>query len=114
MRILLAIGLLVSLAAAPSAYAAEGTIKITEKNYAHAETARNFRNWVKQGANKDIAHLRNLPPRGNKAPTVQMNDDTLYSVVITEAIGGKVKFSIPKVDVYMAVQVVNEGGHGHH
>ena len=28
------------------------TIKVTEENYAHAETARNYRNWVKLGANK--------------------------------------------------------------
>lgn len=28
--------------------------------------------------------------------------------------GGKVRFSIPAVDVYMAVQVVTEGGHGQH
>ena len=28
------------------------TITVTEQNYAHAETARNFRNWVKLGANK--------------------------------------------------------------
>jgi len=88
------------------------TIKVTEENYAHAETARNFRNWVKLGANKQVAHIKQLPPRGKAAPTVQMNDDTLYSVVITEAIDGHVTFSIPDVDVYIAVQVVTEGGHG--
>jgi len=93
---------------------ASDTIKVTKENYAHAETARNFRNWVKLGANQKIVHLRELPPRGRAAPTVQMNDDTLYSVVITEAEKGYVKFSIPKVNVYMAVQVVNEGGHGEH
>jgi len=43
-----------------------------------------------------------------------MNDDTLYSIVITEAEKGRVRFSIPKVNVYMAAQVVNEGGHGQH
>ena len=90
------------------------TIKVTEKNYARAETARNFRNWAKLGANEKIVHMKELPPRGKAAPTVQMNDDTLYSVVITEAVDGQVSFSIPEVDVYMAVQVVNEGGHGQH
>ncbi len=90
------------------------TLQITEDNYAHAETARNYRNWAGLGANESIAHMRDLPPRGKTAPTVQMNDDTLYSVVIAEAVEGKIQFSIPEVDVYLAVQVVNEGGHGEH
>ena len=91
------------------------TIEITEQNFAQAETAKNFRNWASRGANKGIAHMRQLPPRGDAAPTIQMNDDTLYSVVITEANDkGEVTFTIPETDVYMAVQVVNEGGHGQH
>ena len=93
---------------------AADTIPVTEDNYAQAETARNYRNWAKLGANEKLVHMRNLPPRGKAAPTVQMNDDTLYSVVITEAVDGKVSFSIPEVDVYEAVQVVTEGGHGQH
>jgi len=94
--------------------ASNNKIKITEANYAKAETARNYKNWLNFGANNKIAHMKQLPPRGKAAPTVQMNDDTLYSVVITEAVDGKVKFSIPKSDVYIAVQVVTEGGHGQH
>ena len=89
-------------------------IAVTEENYAHAETARNFRNWMKAGAERHIVHMRGLPPRGRDAPTVQMNDDTLYSIAIVETRDGKVQFSIPEVDVYIAVQVVNEGGHGEH
>jgi len=89
-------------------------IKVTEENYAHAETARNFRNWAKLGANQQITHMRELPPRGKAAPTVQMNDDTLYSVVIAETVDGNIRFTIPEVDIYMAVQVVTEGGHGQH
>ena len=73
-----------------------------------------FKNWAKLGANNEITHMRQLPPRGKAAPTVQMNDDTLYSVVIAEAVDGHIRFSIPEVDVYMAVQVVTEGGHGQH
>ena len=95
------------------AHAAD-TIPISDANYAEAETARNFRNWVNLGSNKDIVHLRNLPPRGKKAATVQMNDDTLYSAAIVEAQKRRVQFSIPEVDVYMSVQVVTEGGHGQH
>ena len=93
---------------------AADSIPISEANYAEAETARNFRNWVNLGSNKDIVHLRNLPPRGKKAATVQMNDDTLYSAAIVEAQKRRVQFSIPEVDVYMSVQVVTEGGHGQH
>jgi hypothetical protein len=89
-------------------------IKLTEENFSEAETAKNFRNWAARGANEGIAHMRQLPPRGDAAPTIQMNDDTLYSVVITEAQDGKVTFTIPPSDVYLAVQVVNEGGHGEH
>jgi hypothetical protein len=89
-------------------------IPVTKQNYAHAETARNYRNWIRLGADKQLVHMRDLPPRGRAAPTVQMNDDTLYSVAIVEAVDGNVQFSIPEVDVYMAVQVVNEGGHGEH
>ena len=93
---------------------AEEAIPITEANYAEAETARNFRNWGKLGANQGIYHMRQLPPRGKAAPTVQMNDDTLYSVVIAETVDGNVTFSLPDADVYLAVQVVTEGGHGQH
>lgn len=90
------------------------TIKVSEANFAHAETARNYKNWAALGANKNIVHMRQLPPRGKAAPTVQMNDDTFYSIVITEAVDGRVQFSIPESDVYLAVQVVTEGGHGQH
>lgn len=88
-------------------------IQITEKNFAQAETARMYRNWMKGGANKQFAKLQNLPPRGDKAPTVQMNDDTLYGVAIVKAVDGKVTFDIPDTgDTYMSVQVVTENGHG--
>jgi hypothetical protein len=101
-------------ASATAAVAEESahSLAVTEENYAHAETARNFRNWVNLGADKKLVHMRELPPRGRAAPTVQMNDDTLYSIAIVEAVDGKVRFSIPDVDVYMAVQAVTEGGHG--
>ncbi len=90
------------------------TLTVTEQNYARAETARNYKNWIGLGADKELVHMRDLPPRGRAAPTVQMNDDTLYSVAVVEAVDDKVQFSIPEVDVYMAVQVVTEGGHGQH
>jgi hypothetical protein len=91
-------------ATAAVAEAPANSLRVTEENYAHAETARNYRNWVNLGADQELVHMRELPPRGRAAPTVQMNDDTLYSIAIVEAVDGKVRFSIP--------DVVTEGGHG--
>ena len=90
------------------------TIAVTEENFTHAETARNFRNWAARGATQEFAKMQGLPPRGKAAPTVQMNDDTLYGIAIVKAEDGKVSFSLPEADVYMAVQVVTERGHGQH
>ena len=86
---------------------------ITEQNFAHAETARMYRNWIARGkANKLFAIMPTLPPRGDKAPTVQMNDDTLYGVAILNVVDGKVTFEIPETNNYFSVQVVTENGHG--
>lgn len=88
-------------------------IKITDQNYAHAETAKNYRNWMAKGANEGISHLRILAPRGKTAPTVQMNHDCLYSVAITKVVDGKISFEIPQdVLVYTSVQVIDQYGHG--
>lgn len=92
----------------------EQTIKVTQENFTHAETARNYRNWATKGATEQFVKMQGLPPRGKAAPTVQMNDDTLYGIVIVKAVDGKVKFSIPETNNYMAVQVVTERGHGQH
>ena len=90
-------------------------IKITDENYGHAETAKNYRNWMIKGANVGITHLRIKAPRGEKAPTVQMNHDCLYSVAITKVVDGKVSFEIPEdVLVYTSVQVIDQYGHGQH
>jgi len=90
-------------------------LKITDENYAHAETAKNYRNWMAKGANEGISHLRILAPRGEKAPTVQMNHDCLYSVAITKVVDGKISFEIPEdVLVYTSVQVIDQYGHGQH
>ncbi|GEA59758.1 hypothetical protein [Vibrio comitans] len=90
------------------------TITVTEENFTHAETARNYRNWASKGATEKFVKMQGLPPRGKAAPTVQMNDDTLYGVVIVKAKAGEVTFSIPETNNYMAVQVVTERGHGQH
>ncbi|QIA63548.1 DUF1214 domain-containing protein [Vibrio astriarenae] len=99
-----------------SVFASQQTTKIevTADNFSHAETARNYRNWASKGATQQFVKMQGLPPRGKAAPTVQMNDDTLYGVAIVEAVDGKVQFSIPQTDNYMAVQVITERGHGQH
>lgn len=90
-------------------------LKITDENYAHAETAKNYRNWMVKGANEGIVHLRIKAPRGKKAPTVQMNHDCLYSVAITKVVDGKISFEIPEdIEVYTSVQVIDQYGHGQH
>ncbi|MHC4906204.1 MAG: hypothetical protein ACYTEN_10320, partial [Planctomycetota bacterium] len=35
-------------------------LKVTDDNYGHAETAKNYRNWMIKGANEGITHLRIL------------------------------------------------------
>ncbi|MCG8581643.1 MAG: DUF1214 domain-containing protein [Bacteroidales bacterium] len=91
------------------------SLKVTDETYGHAETAKNYRNWMIKGANEGIAHLRIKAPRGEKAPTVQMNHDCLYSVAITKVIDGKISFEIPEdVLVYTSVQVIDQFGHGQH
>ena len=90
-------------------------LEITDENFSHAETARNYRNWMVKGANEGLSHLRILAPRGEKAPTVQMNHDSLYSVAITKVVDGKISFEIPEdVHVYTSVQVIDQYGHGQH
>lgn len=104
-------GLLMS---TPVLAAQSNSIEVTAENFTHAETARNYRNWASKGATQEFVKMQGLPPRGKAAPTVQMNDDTLYGVAIVKRVDGQVTFSIPETDNYMAVQVVTERGHGQH
>ena len=68
-------GLLMS---TPVLAAQSNSIEVTAENFTHAETARNYRNWASKGATQEFVKMQGLPPRGKAAPTVQMNDDTLY------------------------------------
>jgi len=104
----------IPLVASMNIAASEKTIPVTAENFSHAETARNYRNWARQGAHTVFVKMPGLPPRGKAAATVQMNDDTLYGAAIVEAVDGDVTFSIPETDNYLAVQVVTERGHGQH
>ena len=75
----------IPLVASMNIAASEKTIPVTAENFSHAETARNYRNWAKQGAKTAFVKMPGLPPRGKAAATVQMNDDTLYGAAIVEA-----------------------------
>ena len=88
----------------------EATIAVTEENFSHAETARNFRNWANQGAIKEFVKLPGLPPRGKAAATVQMNDDTLYGAAIVEAVDGEVTFPYPRLIIIWPYKLSLNGG----
>lgn len=88
-----------------------GEIAVTDKNYAEAESAWNFANWAKLGADKKIFHYRDISPVGKKAPTVRMNWDTLYSNRIVKVSDDKTfTISLPETDVYLSAQVIDEDG----
>ena len=45
----------IALLASMNSVASETTIAVTAENFSHAETARNYRNWAAQGANKGLS-----------------------------------------------------------
>ena len=87
------------------------TIPVTAENFAQAETAWNFTNWAKLGADKKLFHFRDVAPTGPDAPTVRMNWDTLYSMQIVKvADDGTFKVHLPETDLYMSAQIIDEDG----
>jgi len=98
-----------SLVLTATAYA--DTIPVTAENFAQAETAWNFANWARGGADKGILHLREVTPVGPEAPTVRMNWDTLYSVqIVNVADDGKFMIALPESDLYVSAQVMDANG----
>lgn len=106
--------LFMTLAFLPVAFGAEAvaeTIPVTAENFAKAETAWNFANWARGGADNGMLHLREVTPVGPEAPTVRMNWDTLYSVqIVNVSDDGKFTISLPDSDLYVAAQVMDEDG----
>jgi len=103
--ILLVVGILFT----GASYAAD-TIPVSPDNFAQAETAWNFSNWAKLGADKEILHLRNLAPTG-PAPTVRMNWDTLYSGRIVKVTDDHTfTVHLPESDLYMSAHIIDEDG----
>ena len=96
---------------ATAAIASAETIPVTPENFAQAETAWNFNNWAKKGADKGIVHLRQVSPVGPEAPTVRMNWDTLYSLQILKVADDRAfTVKLPETDLYVSVQVMDENG----
>ena len=86
------------------------TIPVTPKNFAQAETAWNFTNWKKLGADKDIVSLRDVAPTG-PAPTVRMNWDTLYSIrIVKVADDHTFTVHLPESELYMSAHILDEDG----
>ena len=105
-RIFFSLVLLVS----PGLVSAE-IIPVTADNFAQAETAWNFANWAKLGADKDIFHYREVSPVGPEAPTVRMNWDTLYSNRIVKVSDDHTFIiNIPESELYVSAHVIDENG----
>ena len=86
-------------------------IAVTAENFARAETAWNFTNWARKGADKEILHLREVSPVGAEAPTVRMNWDTLYSIQIIDVSDDhEFAVNIPDSDLYVSAQIMDEDG----
>jgi hypothetical protein len=88
----------------------EPLIPVTYDNYNQAETARNFNNWAKLGGNNTMLHLKELSPVGNKAPTIRMNLDTLYSVGVYDN-DGEMTITIPESGLYQSIMILDTDGY---
>ena len=87
---------------------------VTRKNFQKAEAIRNANNYIKLGADNKWTPFRKISPTGNKAPTVRMNFDTLYSVAVLDNSNSKIVITIPKGDVLRTVLVLDEEAYSLH
>lgn len=85
-------------------------IPVNYDNYNQAESARNFNNWAKLGGNNKMHHLKELSPIGNKAPTIRMNLDTLYSVGVYDN-DGDMTITIPETGLYQSIMILDTDGY---
>lgn len=90
--------------------ASQDLIPVTYENYNQAETARNFNNWAQLGGNNSMLHLKKLSPIGNKAPTIRMNLDTLYSVGVYDN-DGAMTITIPESGLYQSIMILDTDGY---
>ncbi len=94
----------------PNEATAEKTIPVSFENYNQAETARNFSNWTKMGADNNLLHLKDLSPIGKGAPTIRMNLDTLYSIGVYDN-DGEMLITIPESDLYQTIMILDTDGY---
>jgi hypothetical protein len=94
----------------PTTEVAEEKISVTFENYNQAETARNFNNWARLGAENNMLHLKELSPTGPDAPTIRMNLDTLYSVGVYDN-DGSMLVSMAESDVYQSIMILDTDGY---
>lgn len=87
-----------------------GPIIVDRSNYQEAEVARNFTKWAANGANNKLMHMTTVTPSG-PAPTVRMNRDTLYSAAILDTSTGNASISLPDVDLYQSILMVDTDGY---
>jgi len=83
---------------------------VDRSNYQEAEVARNFTKWADTGANNKLMHMTDVTPSG-PAPTVRMNRDTLYSAAILDTSTGNASITLPDVDLYQSVLMVDTDGY---
>ncbi len=117
-NVVLAVALSIALAACskeaaePIAAADEAaeSIAVSFENYNQAETARNFNNWARLGAENNMMHRKELSPTGPDAPTIRMNLDTLYSVGVYDN-DGSMTVSMAASDVYQSIMILDTDGY---
>ena len=85
-------------------------IPVNYDNYNQAESARNFNNWAKLGGDNTMLHLKELSPIGNKAPTIRMNLDTLYSVGVYDNVG-EMTITIPESGIDQSIMILDTDGY---
>jgi hypothetical protein len=89
---------------------AQDKIPVNFDNYNQAETARNFNNWAKLGADNKMHHNEGLSPIGKDAPTIRMNLDTLYSIGVFDN-DGEMTVTIPESNLYQTMQIMDTDGY---
>ena len=87
-----------------------GSIMVDRSNYQEAEVGRNFTKWAARGANNKLMHMTDVTPSG-PAPTVRMNRDTLYSAAILDTSTGNASITLPEVDLYQSVLMIDTDGY---
>jgi len=83
---------------------------VDRSNYQEAEVGRNFTKWAARGANNKLMHMTDVTPSG-PAPTVRMNRDTLYSAAILDTSTGNASITLPEVDLYQSVLMIDTDGY---